>query len=233
MGGQRGNETTCAETGCWKLPRRAFRLTRNSDSVKIFLTVKVFPSRSAMKCQQCDRPATFHITELTVQARRSCTSARSTRANTSPHRPASRPTPATWPPRLPSKSRSKWPSARPPRSWHPRPAGLSGLRHHVLRISQPRPARLPTRLRGLPAAARAAGPEHSRRDRARGQASAPDSDHQRRAHAVDPAPPRMKEAGREREYEHASKLRDEIAKSRPRARRAAKGAGRGKRENAE
>ena len=71
-----------------------------------------------MKCQQCERPATFHITELTggkPQELHLCEEhARS--YLTSAQRRATRPAAGAWRPRWPSTS-SKWPSGRQPRNW--------------------------------------------------------------------------------------------------------------------
>ena len=153
-----------------------------------------------MKCQQCERPATFHITELTggkPQELHLCEDhARSYLTSSSGGEPAGAGGMAAALAAA-SAADGHWANSR--RTGPPRPAGLSGVRDHFLRIPQPGPPGLPSRLCGLPNPIGTLDHECSWRVGTRRQATPPRTRQQRTADAVDPHAARNEGSGRERE----------------------------------
>ena len=126
-------------------------------------------SWAAMKCQQCDKQATFHITELTGgkpqelhlcedHARQYLTSS------------SSEPTPVARDGGGAGPADGDRPDGRGVGAAGS--AGVPRVRDHVLRVPQPGAAGLPPRLRLLPGPTGAADRQHSRRVGARRQAAA-------------------------------------------------------------
>ena len=148
-----------------------------------------------MKCQKCEKPATFHITDLVdgkpneLHLCEECATSSSRRRRTKPTKCCRR-WPGCW--------HSTWRSAKRPRSWPGSTSVLPGVRRHVSRIPQARPARLPARLRLLRRGAGAAALEHPRRDAARRQGAEVLRQRRRRADAADPPAPRNEGSGRRR-----------------------------------
>ena len=165
-----------------------------------------------MKCQQCDKPATFHITELTggkpqelhlceEHARQYLTQSGQRAGRRRQH--GGRPGPADGPAngRRPDR-RGVGPAGS---------AGLPGLRHHVLRVPQPGPAwaaRTTTsasRRQLEPLILNVHGESEHVGKRPRRSAG-----RQREAHAADPPPPRDEGSHRPRGLRAGLRLRDEI-----------------------
>ena len=99
--------------------------------------------RSTMKCQQCEKPATFHITELTggePQELHLCED----HARRVPHAVGRTAGAEPQPGRRPGPAAGGRTNGR--RAGPTGPAGLPRLRHHVLRVSPRGTARLPARL---------------------------------------------------------------------------------------
>jgi len=79
------------------------------------------------------------------------------------------------------------------------PSGLPGLRHHLLRVSQPGPVGLPPRLCLLPYPTGPVDRQHPRRIGTRRQAAQPIGCRQRKPHPTDPFAPRNEGSHRRRE----------------------------------
>ena len=137
-----------------------------------------------MKCQQCDKPATFHITELTggkPQELHLCED--HARQYLTHVGAASRPAPAAWPRRWRSRWPSRWPigqTAEELAQLDQQACPVCGITFYEFR-SQGRLG-CPHDYVVLPDAVGAADREHPRRDGARGQAAAAARRRQRETH---------------------------------------------------
>ena len=147
-----------------------------------------------MKCQQCEKPATFHITELTggqPQELHLCESARKTYLTRAD---GGAPAAAPHARRRARQAAQAGPDGRG--AGQARSAGLPGVRHHVLRVPQSGPARLPARLRLLREGADAADRRtFTARRKHVGKRPAATSGRHRRADRADP--PAARDGGSE------------------------------------
>lgn len=172
---------------------------------------------SAMKCQQCEKQAVFHITELETGAVRElhlCEDHARVYLNQAEGPRA----PPMMPRRLPRLAVGlvNWESARRPTNWRARPKGLRHVWHNLLRVSQPGPAGLSARLRPVCQGTRAAdlkyprATEHTGRKPLRSQQTAAAAEGSAELTGLIGIRREMKEAISREDYEKAKENRDAI-----------------------